>query len=120
MGEYHDELMGHVPWGDNRQVLVFRRMYGGKCYVRVRIFNQHRKHGVYYPGPRAFQASQECARELGLAIARAAGGRISGPPPDWWPEFQEQYEAKGKLAAPTWKRRASTSIAETPLPRPSR
>ena len=102
MNEFKDELMGHVEWGDNRQVLVFRRDYAGNSYIRVRVFNKHRQRSCFYPSPRAFQVGLESAFELGQIIARAAQCRESNPPPEWWAEFQEQYERKGKL-----KRRSS-------------
>lgn len=97
--------LGHIAWGENRQVLIFRRTYDGKTYIRMRVFNRHTtKKGCFYPAPRAFLVGQECARELGLAIARAAEGRKSAAAPEWWAEFQEQYERKGKLKPAKLKR----------------
>ena len=98
MHDFKDELMGHVEWDRNRQVLVFARTVGDRRFVRMRVFNRHTRKGCYYPAPRAFQVSQECAGELGLAIARAAEGCKSTAPPEWWPEFEEQYPAGAKRA----------------------
>ena len=106
MKEFTDELMGHVQWGDNRQVLVFLRTYADRRFVRLRVFNRHKAKGCYYPSPRSFHVALESACELGQIIARAAQGRESNPPPEWWAEFQEQYERKGKLKPGKWKRQA--------------
>ena len=109
MSEYHDDLMGFAEWTKNKHVLVFRRTYGNRVYIRRRVFNKHREHGFFYPSPRSFHVGQECAFELGQIISRAAQGRASQPPPDWWPGFQEQYERKGKLAPGKWKREPQRS-----------
>jgi hypothetical protein len=110
MHEFTDELMGHVEWGKDRQVLVFLRTYADRQFVRMRIFNRHRKHGFFYPAPRSFQVGRDCARELGLAIARAAEGRKSTAPP----EFTEQYEREGKLRSGKWKRSAIRRVTIPP------
>jgi hypothetical protein len=111
MNEFKDELMGHVEWTKNRYVLVFRRMYGDRTYIRMRVFNRHRQYGHFYPAPRSFHVGLDCARELGMTIASAAEGRPSMPPPAWWAEFTKQYERQGKLARPKCKR--PTPDAET-------
>jgi hypothetical protein len=111
MHEFKDELMGYVEWGKDRQVLVFLRSYADRQFVRMRVFNRHRTKGFFYPAPRSFHVGRDCARELGLAIARAAEGRKSTAPPAWWAEFAEQYERKGKQKPARWKRKPERSLA---------
>ena len=38
MHDFTDELMGHVEWDRNRQVLVFARTVGDRRFVRMRVF----------------------------------------------------------------------------------
>jgi len=111
MHDFKDELIGHVEWGENRQVLVFKRDYAGKSYVRLRVFNRHKAKGCYYPTPRSFHVALESAFELGQVIARAAQGRQSQPPPVWWPAFMAQYEHQGKATSAKWKR-TTPSVAQ--------
>jgi len=104
MSEYTDELVGYVEWAPNRQVLVFKRAYGDRAFVRTRVFNRHKQHGFWYPSPRSFHVNQDCAEELGEAISCAGRGEPYCPDPDWRPEFAEQYASKGKTHVAKWKR----------------
>ena len=40
----------------------------------------------------------ECAAELGEAIIAAGKGEPFGVQPEWWEEFEEQYEALGRAS----------------------
>lgn len=104
MSEYKDELVGWVEWTPNRHVLVFRRNYADRTFVRARVFNRHRKKGFWYPSPRSFHVNQDCAEELGEAISCAGRDEHYNPAPDWWAGFEAQYEAKGRKQTAKWKR----------------
>ena len=55
--------------------------------------NRHRLKKVWYPSPRFYMVTVDCAAELGKAIIAAARGEPYGNPPGWWPDFIKQYEA---------------------------
>ena len=103
-----DEFIAAVPWTKNRQVLVFRRTHGGRSYVRLRTFNRHKTKGCWYPTSRCFVVPEECAFDLAEAIQAAAEGDAVDAPPDWFHDFEKQYEQYqaqhgGSTRAP-WKR----------------
>ena len=110
MSEYRDELMGFAEWTKNQHVLVFRRTYADREFIRVRVFDRHQKHGFWYPSPRSFHVGLDCARELGLTIAGAAIGELPVVP-DWWAEFEEQYEPGKWKRGRAWAQRLATTHA---------
>ena len=85
-----DEFVAAIPWGENRAVLVYRRRHGGRTFVRVRIWNQHRDRKVWYPTKRAFVIPIQNVEDLAEAIRSAAGGKVGGKPD--WLERREQAE----------------------------
>lgn len=88
-----DEFIGAVPWTSRRMVLVYLRHHGARTFVRLRTFNRHKKLGCWYPSPRYFVVPQECARNLAEVIEAAASGQRFGPEPDWYRDFEKQYNA---------------------------
>ena len=106
MSNYVDDLMGFVEWTKNRNVLVFRREYRDRSFVRLRVFNRHREHGFWYPSPRSFHVNQNCAQKLGEVII-SAGRDEYRDPPAWWDEFERQYEPNGRHVA-KWMREPVT------------
>ena len=104
MSGYVDDLMGYVEWTPNRNVLVFRRTHPGRVFVRMRVFNRHGTQGYWYPSPRSFHVNQNCAERLGEALICAGRDETYCEPPEWWDEFEAQYETKGRLHVPKWKR----------------
>ena len=88
-----DEFIGAVPWTRRRMVLVYLRHHGARTFVRLRTFNRHKKLGCWYPSPRYFVVPQECARDLARTIEAAAAGNQSGAEPDWYRDFEKQYNA---------------------------
>ena len=88
-----DTFMAAIPWTKNRTVVVLRRERNGRKYVRCRTFNRHKLKKVWYPTPRFYMVSLDCAEELGKAIVAAARGEPYGDPPGWWYDFAKQYEA---------------------------
>ena len=107
MGEYKDELISWVEWTPNRNVLVFRRDYADRSFVRARVFYRHLNEGFWYPGPRSFHVNQDCAEELGEVISCAGRDEQYCHPPGWWDEFEAQYEAKGRAHTAKWKRESA-------------
>ncbi len=89
-----DTFLSAVPWTRNRMALVFLREHGGRRYVRLRTFNRHRVKGCWYPAPRFYMVPIEHAEELGSAIIAAGRGRLPGPMPEWYSDFEKQYEAR--------------------------
>jgi len=69
-----DTFIAAVPWGESRTVLVYRRTFGSREYVRLRTWNRHRDKGVWYPSPRNFIIPIQNAEALGRAIVDAAHG----------------------------------------------
>ena len=89
-----DNFCSSVPWGENRAVLVYRRTYGAREYIRLRTWNRHRTLGCWYPSPRFFVIPIQNADALANAIWEAAEG-IPGPYPEWlaaWELEQAQQE----------------------------
>ena len=100
-----DTFLAAVPWTEHRTVIVYLREHGARRYVRLRTFNKHRVKGMWYPSPRFYMVPIDCAENLAQAIFAAAGGRPCGPQPEWWTDFEKQYEAlprgrNGKGAQP--------------------
>ena len=87
-----DRLLGFVPWTKRRTVIIYLREHGGRRYVRLRTFNQHRTEGHWYPSPRYFMVPIKSAAALGKAIIAAGKGRPFGEQPDWWADFEKQYQ----------------------------
>lgn len=106
-----DEFIGAVPWTRRRMVLVYLRHHGARTFVRLRTFNRHKKLGCWYPSPRYFVVPQECALDLAKAIEAAAVGERFGPEPDWYRDFEKQYNAG--VAGSKW--RATQPTPETPI-----
>ena len=77
-----DEFVRCVPWGEHRGVLIYRRQHGGRSYVRLRTWNQHRTKLVWYPTKRFFVIPIENAEQLADAFRAAVGGE-SEPKPEW-------------------------------------
>ena len=88
-----DTLMATVPWGNWRSVLVYQRKHAGRIWLRLRTFNKHRTKGCWYPSPRFFVIPMEYAENLAAAIQAAAMGEIE-PEPEWYTDFQRQYEKR--------------------------
>lgn len=93
--ETHDTLVGALDWGrgNQRKVLVYRREHGGREFVRLRTFNRHRSRGCWYPTSRGFVIPMENAFDLSDAIDTAAMGDFFSPPPEWYADFEAQYQA---------------------------
>lgn len=62
--------------------------------MRLRTFNRHKKLGCWYPSPRYFVVPKECALDLAKAIEAAASGERYGPEPEWYRDFEEQYNVR--------------------------
>ncbi len=89
-----DESVAAVPWGRWRWVLVYRRQHAGCEYIRLRTFNRHQVKGCWYPAPRFYMVPIEHAEELGSAIIAAGRGQSPGPMPEWYADFEKQYEER--------------------------
>ena len=100
------ELVAAVPWGRWRSVLVFRRQHTGRTWIRFRTFNRHQVKGCWYPAPRFYMVPIDHAEELGSAIIAAGRGRSPGPMPEWYVDFEKQYEARA------WKNEADETASE--------
>jgi len=79
-----DTFIAAVPWGDWRQVLVFRREHGGRTYIRVRTWNRHRKKRVWYPTKRFYVIPVADAEALAEAIKAAAQNAPLAKKPNWY------------------------------------
>ena len=88
-----DTFLAAVPWTKRRTIIIYLREHGGRRYVRMRTFNKHRKKGCWYPTKRVYMVPLECAAELGEAIIAASKGEPFGRQPEWWTDFETQYEA---------------------------
>ena len=88
-----DTLLGAVSWTKRRMVLVFHREHGCRRYIQMRTFNQHQTKGCWYPTGRFYTVPIECAAELGRALLAAARGIPFGKQPDWYADFDKQYQA---------------------------
>lgn len=89
-----DQFVAAVPWTIRRMVLVYLRHHGGRTFVRLRTFNRHKKLGCWYPAPRYYVVPKECALDLAKAIEAAASGERYGPEPEWYRDFEKQYNAR--------------------------
>ena len=103
-----DEFVAAIPWGENRVVLVYRRQHGGRTFVRVRIWNQHRDRRVWYPTKRAFVIPIQNVEDFAAAIRSAAGGKVGGKP-DW---LERREQAEQERAACFEDLEAPTTVAE--------
>ena len=74
--------------------MVLSTERGGREYVRLRTFNRHTTKGCWYPSPRYFVVPIEVAEDLADALDAAAYGEIWSEPPDWWHDFEKQYEKR--------------------------
>lgn len=88
-----DTFLAAVPWTKHRTVIVYLREHGERRYVRLRTFNKHRTKGCWYPAPRFYTVPIDRAEDLGRAIIEASRGRTFGVQPEWWADFEKQYEA---------------------------
>ena len=77
-----DTFISEVPWAKSRSVLVHRRTWGCREYVRLRTWNRHREKHVWYPSTRSFIIPIGRAEDLAAAIHSAAQGEASDKP-DW-------------------------------------
>lgn len=93
MLETIDTFLAAVPWTKNRTVIIYLREHGGRRYVRIRTFNKHKTKGCWYPTKRYYMVPIQSAAALGKAIVAASKGKPFDPQPDWWAEFDKQYEA---------------------------
>ena len=89
-----DELVGAIPWTRRRMVLGYLRQHGARTFGRMRTFNKHRVKGCWYPSPRFYVVPLECAKSLARAIESAADGNAFGEEPDWYRDFEKQYNAR--------------------------
>ena len=94
IGPAVDQFRAAVPWTKNRMVIVYHRRHAGREYIRLRTFNRHQVKGCWYPAPRFYMVPIEHAEELGNAIIAAGRGRSPGPMPEWYADFEKQYEAR--------------------------
>ncbi len=60
----------------------------------MRTFNRHQVKGCWYPAPRFYMVPIQHAEELGSAIIAAGRDRPPGPMPEWYADFEKQYEAR--------------------------
>ncbi len=89
-----EQFITSIPAGDDRALLVFRREYRGRAYVRMRFWNRHRELRVWYPNrgrTRALVLPIELATALAEALEDAVSGR-SSPPQDWHVRFESGLE----------------------------
>jgi hypothetical protein len=108
-----DEFVACVPWGNWRAVTVYRRHHGGREWVRLRTWNQHRDKHVWYPSKRFFVIPLANAEDLADAIRSAATGG-STDKPDWLVQ-REQAETRRierLTLPPDAKRRALARVNE--------
>ncbi len=82
--------MAAVPWGEWRTVLVYRRQYQGRTFIRLRTWNKHRKLLVWYPSDRFFVIPIDNAAALADAIRAAAEG-VTNPSPDRLYAWEEEW-----------------------------
>ena len=106
IGKVVDTFMAAVPWTKNRMVIVYHRLHAGREYIRLRTFNRHQVKGCWYPAPRFYMVPIEHAEQLGQAIMAAGRGRSHGPMPEWYADFEKQYEARA------WRDAAEDNPAE--------
>ena len=101
-----DTFLGAVPWTEWRTVIIYLREHGGRRYVRLRTFNKQREKGYWYPGKRYYMVPIESAAALGKAIIAASKGRPFGDQPEWWADFEAQYQE--------WQARKAAGADEAP------
>ena len=94
IGPAIDQFRAAVPWTKNRMVIVYHRRHAGRDYIRVRTFNRHQVKGCWYPAPRFYMVPIVHAEELGSAIIAAGRGQSRGPVPEWYADFEKQYERR--------------------------
>ena len=94
IGPAVDEFRAAVPWTKNRMVIVYHRRHAGREYIRMRTFNRHQVKGCWYPAPRFYMVPIDHAEELGHTIIAAGRCRSPGPMPEWYADFEKQYEAR--------------------------
>ena len=94
IGPAVDKFMAAVPWTKNRMVIIYHRLHAGREYVRLRTFNRHRIKGCWYPAPRFYMVPIEHAEQLGNAIIAASHGRSRDPAPEWYADFEKQYNSR--------------------------
>jgi len=87
-----DTFLAAVPWTKRRTVVIYLREHGGRRYVRLRTFNKHRVKGCWYPTKRFYMVPLESAEALGNAIIAASKGKPFDHQPDWWADFEKQYQ----------------------------
>ena len=95
-----DVFIAEVPWAKSRSVLVHRRTWGCREYVRLRTWNRHLTKFCWYPSTRSFVIPLGRAEDLAAAIHSAAQGIVSQKP-DWllaW-EREEADRAAAKHEA---------------------
>lgn len=78
-----DELAGVVHLDSRRVVLVYRRRYGGRDYLRWRVWHRHTTRGLWYPDRwRGGVLPLESAEAFAGAILNAVRG-VTVEPPAW-------------------------------------
>ncbi len=90
-----ESFVAALPWGPNRRILVFRRQHGGRTYVRLRVWNLHRRFGTWYPSDRFFVVPIDEAEGLAAALVAGAQGKRLHRKPDWLTR-READERDGK------------------------
>lgn len=87
-----DEFVAAIPWGNSRTVLVHRRVWGGREYVRLRTWNRHVKKNVWYPTKRGYVIPIAEAEDLADAIYVGASGNPVGTKPAWLIAREEEED----------------------------
>ncbi len=93
-----EEFVRAVPWGDHRMMLVFRRHYGHKSFVRVRIWNRHTEHGFWYPD-KSHKSALVVRLDDGHALADAIHAAVDGESqdqPDWLTQFEQRQRDRAR------------------------
>ena len=88
-----DTFMNCVSWTKNRMVIIYHRLHAGKEYIRLRTFHRHQVKDCWYPAQRFYMIPLTSARDLGNAIIAAGRGQ-GGSMPDWYADFEKQYDAR--------------------------
>ncbi len=105
LGPAIDKFMAAIPWTKDRMVIIYHRLHAGKEYIRLRTFNRHQVKGCWYPAQRFYMVPLASSEQLGNAIIAAGRGQ-GGPMPEWYPDFEKQYNSRA------WQKQDDTCKAQ--------
>ena len=85
-----DTFIAAIPWDDHRVIVVHRRRYGGRTYVKLHTWNRHLQKEWWYPSSRMYVIPEDRADALADAIRDAARGEQINEKPAWLQAFEDR------------------------------